>query len=428
MTTEATATAGAPTAQGAVRNSAAVFVAQALGAVLGFVSMLVTLQVLRRSEYGIIAASVAMIEPIRTLATLGVDAVGVRRAAVDPTRVAAITGSLLLLRLTLACVALAIAAIFAFGFRASTLGGSWPVFAAAIVILPAAITGPFQVPFQATQQMRRLVALPVASSAVQLIATLSCAALHAPLAVFACIPAMGEVANALITRALVRKVLVSPLTSDWKLARELFREGLSLAYVTLVVVIYTRGGYYLLDGGPDGKGSVADLAAANGLVSPILMLGSALFVSFTTFGSYLASNGRYAEFQTHFASFVRRVLLVLIPVALGAMLLVPWMIELWKPQYHGAARAFRYLAFGAVWMLLCQVSSACLIALNRPRVIAWMATLNIVVFFCIAIPLAPVLRAEGVAIATFSMELVNAIAQVSIVFALLRRLQQKPLQ
>ncbi len=156
------------------------------------------------------------------------------------------------------------------------------------------------------------------------------------------------------------------------------------------------------------------------------MLGSALFVSFTTYCSYLVSAGKFAEFSAYFASFVRRVLLILIPVAFVAMLVVPLVIDAWKPQYHGAARAFRYLAFGAVWMLLCQVSSACLIALDRPRVIAIMATVNIAVFFAIAIPLAPSLQAEGIAIATFAMELVNAIGQVSIVFALLRRLQKSP--
>ncbi len=247
MTAQSAIEAANPTAKGAARNSASVFFAQVLGGLVSFGTMLVTLQILKRTDYGIIAAAVAFVEPIRTLATLGVDAVGVRRAAIDRTQIGRITGSLLLLRLTLACIALAVAAVFAFTWRASATGGGWPTMAAALVILPAALTGPFQVPFQATQQMRRLVVLPLIAAVVQLAATLTAGWLHAPIALFACIPAMGEVANAIVTRTLARRILAEPLVGDWKLARELFRQGLSFAYVTLVVVIYTRGGYYILE-------------------------------------------------------------------------------------------------------------------------------------------------------------------------------------
>lgn len=415
-----------PSREGAARNSAAVFAAQGLGGALSFASTLVTLHVLKRPDFGILAAALAFVDPIRTLSNLGVDAVGVRRAAVNRADLPRVTGSLLMLRTGLACVAVLVAVVASVLLRADAPGGSRTTMAAALVVLPAAFSGTFQVPFQATQAMQRLIAVPLLVASVQLTATLLLANAHAPVVLFAAVPALAEIANAYATRRLAQRILNAPLVGDFRLAKEMLREGLALAYVSIVVVIYTRGGYFLLEALPgyapqERSAFVADLGAANNLIAPLLLLGAALFVSFTTYCSHLVAEGRYQEFRDYFASFVRKALLYLMPVALIAVLAIPAILRVWKPEYEGAGRAFRYLAFGGVWILLCQVSSACLIALQRSRIIALLATLNIVIFFAIAVPLAPRMHAEGVAIATFAMELLNAVLQVGAVFAILRQ-------
>lgn len=415
-----------PSREGAARNSAAVFAAQGLGGALTFASTLVTLHVLRRPDFGILAAAFAFIDPIRTLSNLGVDAVGVRRAAVKREDLPRVTGSLLLLRTVLACFAVLVAVVASLLLRAEAPGGSQTTMAAALVILPAAFSGTFQVPFQATQSMQRLLGVPLLVASIQLTTTLTLAKLGAPVIMFAAIPALAEIANAYATRHLAQKILNAPLVGDVRLAKDMLREGLALAYVSIVVVVYTRGGYFVLEALPghtveERSSFVADLGAANNLIAPLLLLGAALFVSFTTYCAHLVAEARFEEFRAYFVSFVRKALFYLVPVAIAAVFAIPPILRMWKPEYEGAGRAFRYLAFGGIAMLLCQVSSACLIALERARVIAWLATLNIAVFFAIAMPLAPSMHAEGVAIATCAMETLNAILQVGIVFAILNQ-------
>ncbi len=163
--------------------------------------------------------------------------------------------------------------------------------------------------------------------------------------------------------------------------------------------------------------------AATKLVDPILFVAGALSVSLTPYVSRLTSTGGFDEFLGFFRRLVVRALVVLVPLGIVVSFGAEPVVRLWRPEFIGAAIALRWLAFGAVAMFFCHVSSACLVGLGRFWVIAVMATLNLGIFLAIAIPLVPSRGAEGVAMATFGMETINALAQVTIVLWILARLR-----
>ena len=75
---------GRPTVRGAMRNSVAIVSAQAAGNVVRLAAMLALLMALEREDYGALTAAVAFVDPIRSLAVLGIDTVDLRRAAIEP--------------------------------------------------------------------------------------------------------------------------------------------------------------------------------------------------------------------------------------------------------------------------------------------------------------------------------------------------------
>jgi O-antigen/teichoic acid export membrane protein len=413
----------APSAHGVARNSAAIVVGQMLGNVLRTVGTLLLIAALPREEYGALTAVVAFVDPIRNLAVLGIDTVAIRRASASPADLPRVVGTLLRVRLGLAFLALTVAVAAGVTVRADAPGGWFAILCAAVGVLPGAFYGTVEASFQTRQQMRRLVLVPAASSAAVVATVAVLWSVRAPMPLFLAAGALGDVVAAALAWRLGRHELVggdARLGFDRATARGLIVEGLPLAYVSVVVMIYSRAGFLLLERSSD-LGAVADLGAASKLVNPILLVGSAVSVSVAPYATRLSVGRSLDEFRAFFRRFLLRVAVWVLPCVAIAVMTAPLVIRALKPEFEGAAIAFRWLAFGSVSMLVCQVSSSCLVGLGRFRAIAVFATLNLGVFLGLAIPLAPRAGAEGVAIATFAMETLNAVLQSALVFRLLRR-------
>ncbi len=435
-----------PSARGAVRNTLAILGGQSAGMLVRTLGTLLLIALLPRDAYGVLTAAIAFVDPIRFLAVLNLDTIAIRQATVAPRDAARIVGTLLRLRLALAGVAFLLAGAAGFLIRGAAPGGGVVIVCAALLLLPQGFQGPFEVAFQARQRMRRIAAVPALAGSVNLLAFVCLWRLDAPIAFYIAAPALGDAVGCAVTWRVLRRDLTewnksaelnksaesnesevsevsareTRLAGDASIARAMVRDGLPLAYVGLLTVLYTRIGFYLVEWS-HGLGDVADLGVAVKLSMPLLLIGSALSVSAQPYATRLATEGRFDDLRQFFRTTLVRVIGTLLPVAVLAALVAEPMAQWLKPEYTGGALAFRWLVFGALWMLVCQFSSACLIALERYRVIALMTTFNLVLFLALAIPLTPLLSAEGVAVSTFVMELVNAVVQVTIVFCLLGR-------
>lgn len=416
---------GRPSAGGVLRNSASIVAAQTLGNVFRTIATFLLIACMRREDYGAMTLAIAFVDPIRSLAVLGIDAVAIRRAVADPASLPVVAGTLLRIRIVLAAVAFAVACGAGWAFRSDAPGGAVAVVCAAIGMLPSAACGPLEAVFHARQRMKRLVFVPAAANVAVVVTVVVLWLVRAPFVLFIASQAVGDLVSAVLTWRLARRELPSiagpdsALRCDWALGRAMLREGLPLAYVNVVVVLYGRVGFLLLEG-PGGEGAAADLGAASKLVNPILLLGAALSASVAPYASRLAAQGALGEFRAFFRKFLVRVFLWLGPVVAVAVLAAPAAVRVLKPEYAEAATAFRWLGFGALAMIVCQVSTSCLVGLGQFRAIAVFATLNLVVFLALAVPLTPRLGAEGVAIATFAMEAMNAVLQATFVLRLLR--------
>lgn len=407
------------TARGVLRNTLAVTASHGLGHGLRLVSTLLLLAALPRREFGVLAFAVALVDPVRALAALGLDTAALRRAGREPERLPELLGTLLSLRVRLAGVAF-LACLPLGLFRTNAPGGIVVVVAAGLAVLPAGVTGPITVAFQARHRMHRIVLLPALASGVHIAVVLLLWAAGAPLAAFVAAAAAGEAAAASALARAVKKEVGEPLSRDPDLARELVREGLPLAAVNLAVVVYGRLGIWLLDHW-DGPGAVADYGAARRLVEPIVTVGAALAVSANPHLSRLAKEGRTREA----GAFLLRALLVSLALLAPAAVVVahyaePLVLAL-KPEYLGAVPAFRWLVAGAVAMFVCQVLSAGLVAVGRFRTLALLAFVNLAVFAALAFPLVPRLGATGAAIATAAMEGLNLVLQGTLVAVFLGR-------
>lgn len=410
------------TARSVWSNSVAVLASQGLSHALRILSTILLLAALTRTEYGVLTAAIAFVDPVRALAALGLDTAALRRAGREPTRLPEIMGTLLHLRIRLAGAAFLVCLPLGL-FRSSAPGGAIVVVAAALAILPAGITGPLQVAFQARHRMRRIILLPAVASAVHVAAVLLLWSADAPVAAFIAAAALGEMGAALALRVALAREQVGPLVFNRSLARDLIREGLPLAAVNLAVVVYGRLGIWLLEA-HGGTGPVADYGAARRLVEPIVMAGGAVAVSATPYLSRLASEGRRTEFVRFLAVVAAVAVVLLVPLAALASHFAERFVLAVKPEYLNGVPAFRWLLAGATAMFLAQVLSAGLVATGRLRTLAALAFVNLAVFTALALPLVRDRLAEGAAMATTGMESLNVLLQAICLAIALREISK----
>jgi O-antigen/teichoic acid export membrane protein len=300
------------------------------------------------------------VDPVRTLAALGLDTAALRRAGREPERLPEILGTLLPLRAWLAAAAFVLCLPLALA-RGGPPGSGLAVTAAALAILPAAVTGPLAVAFQARHRVHRILLLLALAGAVHLAAVLALWAGGAPVPAFVAAAAAGEAAAALALRAAVRREVEKPLRSAPGLARDLLREGLPLAAVNLAVVVYGRLGIWLLEA-RGGMGPVADYGAARRLAEPIILAGSALAVSLNPYLSRLFAEGRAAEARRFLARALLLSLFLLAPAAAAAGFAAAPVANALRPEYAGAVAPFGWLLAGSAAMFAAQVLSAGLLA------------------------------------------------------------------
>ncbi len=399
-----------------VRNAASMLVGSASGELLTTYAVALAALSLGTAGFGTLATAQAFVEPFQSLAGFGLGSVAVmlaaQRGGVDRALRGTLFGILAAMSLIAALLALALGAISGRGgpmglVAISTLG---------MAIAPLGLVA--TLPLQFDQAMHRVVLLPFLVSLARLgTAYLAYYFLRSAVGFQLSATFAGILSTVLLFLAASRYYRAE-FSFDRALARQLLSLAWPAALLEFVVMAYMRGSYFLLhDAGPAVQG---DYAAADRLVRPVLGLAGALTVSALPTVARIAMTRQFARLNGLYVKTIVRVLLALVPLAATAALLAPWLVRRFAPMYVGATAPFRILLLGVLCMFLNQLSSTFIIAMGRFRLILVVAVGNFIVYLGLAVHLIPRYGATGAAIATTTMEAINTLIQVVLVFFLLR--------
>ncbi|MBP7684899.1 MAG: oligosaccharide flippase family protein [Deltaproteobacteria bacterium] len=389
-------------------GTAGTAISQALAGVL-------LLVILSKYHYGVLTSAVAWIDPLRRLAVFGLDAIGLRRAALEPDRANEVVSTLVTLRAGLSLVCFVAVLILAPTLRADAPGGAVALIAAALVLIPASVAAPLQVSFQARHQNRQLLGMPMVSGIAQVLALGGLYLADASVVYYIAAISTTEVVNALFVFLLLRR----DQGHFWRafepaLAREMLREAAPLAYSYLVVMLYKRIGFYMVEA-QHGVEAVGALGAAVQLSSPAVGLGGALSVSMGAYAASLASRRQLAELRGAAIKTVAKVLLILGPLTLILAVFAIPVAERWAPEYRDAALAYIWMSTAGLFMFVARTATSIIVALGRTSVMTYLVTFDLLVFSALAWWLVPGYGPEGAAMATFFMEGINSAIQCGLV-------------
>ncbi len=261
--------------------------------------------------------------------------------------------------------------------------------------------------------MHRLIALPFLASVVRLgLAYMAFFYYRTPIGyvIAGCVASLTLYALQAYT---AHRFYPTKLVFDRQLARRLVLAAWPAAVLEVVVMIYLRGSYFLL--GSSGADVLGQYAAADRLVRPFLSVSAAIVASSLPTVAMIAADHQFERLRRVYRSSVLRASSVLLPVAIAASAVMPWVLDRFAPAYRPAMAPFRVLVFGGMFMFLNQLSSTFIIGMGRFRTIMFIALGNLCVYFSLAAYLVPRFAATGAAAATSIMEGLNTVVQLVVV-------------
>lgn len=403
-----------PSRRTLISNSLYVFGGQAGTAISQALAGILLLVFLSKYHYGILTSAIAWIDPLRRLAVFGLDAIGLRRAALDPARASHVISTLVVLRAGLSLLCFVVVLALAPTLRGDAAGGPMALIAAALVLVPASVAAPLQVSFQARHQNRQLLGMPIVSGLAQVIVLGVLYASGASVVLYIAAISTTELVNAAFTYVLLRRDR-GPLWRgfDQALARSMMREAAPLAYMYLLAMLYKRLGFYLVEA-QHGIEAVGALGAATQLSSPAIGLGGALSVSMGAYAASLAARRQMAELRVAARKTIAKVLMILGPLTCLLMVFAIPATERWAPEYLDAARAYNWLSAAGLFMFVSRTVTSIIVALGRSGAMTYLVTFDLIVFTSLATWLVPGYGPEGAAMATFFMEMVNMVIQCAL--------------
>lgn len=409
-----------PSRKTLLSNTLYVFGGQAGSAISQALAGILLLVLLSKYHYGVLTSVVAWIDPLRRLAVFGLDAIGLRRAALDPARAPEVVSTLVGLRagISLACVlgVLILAPIV----RADAPGGPVALIAAALVLIPASISAPLQVAFQARHQNRQLLGMPILSALAQVVVLGVLYLADASVVYYIAAISTTELVNAAFIHFMLRREQGAVWRGmDMPLAREMLREAAPLAYSYLVVMLYKRLGFYFVEA-MHGIEAVGALGAAVQLSAPAVGLGGALSVSIGPYAASLAAKGQLSEIRRAAIKTVGKMMMVLGPLTLLLVVFAIPGAERFAPEYVDAARAYCWMSTAGIFMFVSRTATSIIVSLGKTSVMTYLVTFDLVVFTALGWALVRPFGPEGAAMATFFMEGINMMIQCGLVYGYTR--------
>jgi O-antigen/teichoic acid export membrane protein len=412
------ADSGGLTDHGAARSFRANLLGQVIGRGIRSAIPFVLAWWLPKTQFGLLTALQAIVDPIRSLSGLGMDATALARlGAHDTTAIVRVYPPLrLLVALAMFVVMLVLSLLV---WPQSDVGGVSLLFAS-MMIVAGALSMVVQVIFTGQQRAQQLFWAPSVAAVVGLSYLAACVVLHAGIHWFVLIPVVMEAAVVVYASHAVHLRIFSPAHLRWADIVGLLKPSLWMAYPTVTAAIYARVGYQLLER-QHGLGEVADLGLANRLIDPVLFVASTLTNASISYLSFLRQRNNHEALGQYVKNALLKVLRVLVPIMGLIMLISVWIPDLFSSKWRGAFDALFWLAPASVCIFVCQFCTGSLIALNAQRLLAVIETWNLLLFVGLSLLFIPTMKSSGVALATLVMQLGNACLQSGLLYYLINR-------
>ncbi len=400
-----------------VRNAASIVLGDAAGEIFVGYAIVLAAGSLGPADFGRLSEAQAFMEPFDSLAAFGLGNVAITMAARRGNCDGTLRGTVWGIRTISAAMAALLGVSMAIATGRGSLLPVLIVFAAGMLISPATVVA--LLPFQFHQTIHRRVAVPFVVGLVRLGgAYLAFRFLRRPIG-FQLAMLGAAFVGALINRAWAGRVYADRLRFEKHLAFAMLRLSWPAAVLEFFVALYTRAAYFFLhDAGAFAQGQYA---AADRLLKPVMAVAGAVFLSSLPTVASMVTKREDLALQATYRRSVLQVTLGFLPFGALAWLLAEWLLRRFAPAYSGAIWPFRTLIVGAFFMFLNMLSTTYIVALGRFRTMMIVSVFNLLVYLLLATQMVPVYGAVGAAIATASMEAINSIVQLTIVFRLLSR-------
>jgi O-antigen/teichoic acid export membrane protein len=207
--------------------------------------------------------------------------------------------------------------------------------------------------------------------------------------------------------------------------KDLLRNGLRGTWVEVVVLMYSRASYFVLD----SLGSVAlgIYALADKVTMPVLRISGPVSGTVLPMFAELAAKGDFKELRAFYLRVMRKLIGFVVVAAVVVNLAIPWIIRGWFPEYTASIPLIHVLFVGVCFMVSNQISVACLSGLGRFGLVAVIATINLCVYAVGAWLWVEPYRELGAALATTVMEGTNMLTQIVFVAVTIRKLERQAL-
>lgn len=399
-----------------LRNAASILLGDFAGDLLiAYATALAALSLGPRG-FGTFNEARAFMDPFEAASMFGLGTVALRFAASRGGCDGALRGTVLGLRAGAAIVAVLLAFGVAFSTGRGSLAPLLAVNGAEVLIAPLSMVA--ILPFQWHQTIHRRLAVPLLLGLVRLGGAFTAGRLSPSPVAFQLAVLLAAICAVPINLWWASRVYPARLRFDATLARALLTASWPMALFGMVVIVYSRAGYFLLRS--CGAYQQGLYAAADSLVRPILAIATAVFMSLLPTVSELAVHEDAALLYRTY----RRTMLVMAALTLPALglawILAGWILRRFAPAYAEAVAPFRVLSLGTVFIVFNIMSTLFLTALGRFRLMFACALVDLVLYLALASRLVPAHGALGAALATTIMEGANVVFQLVLLSRLVR--------
>lgn len=384
------------------RNFLALGAGEALARLVAFGATVYLARALGPGAYGVIGLALAVVLYFNYLADCGIETLGVREIAADPSRVATLAPAILALRLTVAAVLAVVVAAGGLLLLPQPDGAVLAVYSLTLLGVAANTrwihlgledAGKVAMARIAGECTMVVLVLVLVRSARDLAAV--------PLAQFA-----GDMlAMLLLAHWLRRRYAGFSLRWDWQAAAPVFRKAWPLVlHAVLGLMIYNSDLIFLR--AFRSAGEVGYYVAAYTLISFLLNLGIAYSQSLLPTLTRLAPERerQQALYQTAMA----QVFAASFPVAIGGFLLAPGVIGLvFGPGYAPSVLALQILIWSIPVAFYRNVPQMALISAGHPHLVLRITMVSALLNLALNIILIPDYGMTGAAAATVATELVR---------------------
>ena len=410
-----------------MRNAGAILAARAIGNVFRLGAAFKAAAYLGSNAWGLFGRLISSLEIMRVLTNFGLDTVSIRTVALGRRSPSTVVANLLGIKTIMAAVGLLV--VIALTMLLDRWGEQrWLLMALGLGLFPQAYASSLMVRFQASHTMERLVPVEAVTGGIYLGGVYLVALLGLGVGAVVGVHVTWEFLTVMLVALVWRLSWGGGLLSrgggaplwDRELAWRIFREGVPLGLLELIVMLYSRLGIFLLEE-YGGLGAVGQYYTAFKVSEPLLAVAGAIAISALPVLSRLAEDRKLDELRGMFVRYSLRSAMLSCAVAGVVSLLSVWGLSLIKAEYSAAAPALQALVWATVFMFQNQLSSAVINAFGKFHYLTIFACLNLVVFTICGFTLVPRMGPTGAALSTLVTEGINCLVQLVTVTWLVRR-------